>query len=70
MIFAVSASRWKQQGRHEEAFKVFDRLCSSQARRADALANLNRPADALASYERALKLRSRTTLTGAPVCSS
>jgi len=32
MIFAVSASRWKQQGRHDEAFKVFDRAVQFSGR--------------------------------------
>ena len=53
----------KQQGRHQEAFKAFDQavqLCPGEASfwasRADVLANLNRSADSLSSYERALKL--------------
>ena len=56
----------EQQGRHHEAFKAFDRAVQLSpghadfwARRADALANLNRPADSLSSYERALKLDPR-----------
>jgi tetratricopeptide (TPR) repeat protein len=53
----------EQQERHQEAFKVFDRAvqlspghAGAWTQRANALANLNHPADSLASYERALKL--------------
>jgi tetratricopeptide (TPR) repeat protein len=56
----------EQQGRHDEAFKAFDRAVQlSQghaefwARHANALANLNRPTDALASYQRSLRLDPR-----------
>jgi tetratricopeptide (TPR) repeat protein len=56
----------EHEGRHQEAFEAFDRavqLNPGQAefwkRRADQCAKLNHPVDAVASYERALKLDPR-----------
>jgi tetratricopeptide (TPR) repeat protein len=55
-----------REGRHQEAFKAFDRAAQLNPgraefwkRRADQLVTLNHPVDALASYERALKLDPR-----------
>jgi len=57
------ATALAQQGRHQQAFKAFDRAVEIRPddadlwlSRGDALANLGKPVEALSSYQRALEL--------------